>query len=508
MSVADIIVRPATLADVPALVELNHLSYPELIRENIVWTEEQLRSHLHVFPEGQIVAEVDGRVVGAVSSLIVDLGIDPLRWHTWAGITDNGFFTNHDPRADTLYGADVYVHPEMRGRRIGAALYEARRKLCRRLNLRRIVAGGRLWHYQQYANQFSVEEYVERVIAGQLRDLVLTYQLREGFIVRNVMPNYLPDPNSRNYATFIEWLNPDYQPLDRTRQNVRVACVQYHMRRIGTFADFAQQVEYFSEVAAGYRADFILFPELFTSQLLTHLDALTGMEGIRRLADLTPQFIELVTSIARKYGTTVIAGSTPVRVGDSLQNVAHVCLPDGSVVTQPKLHITPSERRGWGISGGSTLKCIDTPKAKIGVLVCYDVEFPEAARILADEGAEIIFVPFSTDNRQAYLRVRYCAQARAIENQIYVAMAGNVGNLPDVPNMEVHYAQAAVLTPADFAFPRDGIKAEADANVETVLLCDLDLADLQSARRVGSVTPRSDRRPDLFSVIATTNKLE
>jgi predicted amidohydrolase len=146
---------------------------------------------------------------------------------------------------------------------------------------------------------------------------------------------------------------------------------------------------------------------------------------------------------------------------------------------------------------------IDTPKARIGVLVCYDIEFPEAARLLADEGAEIIFVPFSTDNLQAYLRVRYCAQARAIENQIYVALAGNVGNLPDVPNMEVHYGQAAVLTPADFAFPHDCIRAQADANVETVLICDLDLADLQSARLVGSVTPHSDRRPDLFSVAKT-----
>jgi predicted amidohydrolase/GNAT superfamily N-acetyltransferase len=496
----NILVRPATIADVDALVELNHIAYPELVADNVVWSAAQVRSHLQVFPEGQIVAEAEGRIIGAASSLIVDLGIDPMRWHTWAGVTDNGYFTSHDPRADTLYGADVCVHPDWRGRGAGAALYHARRELCRRLNLRRIVAGGRLWHYREFAGRYSAEEYVERVKAGEIRDLVLSYQLREGFHVRAIMQNYLVDPNSCNHATFIEWLNPDF--VSRAQHaNVRVACVQYQMRRVGDFSEFARQVEYFCNIAADYRADFILFPELFASQLLTQLDALSPTEGIRRLAETTPQFLALMSSIAKKHGVTVIAGSHPVREGEALHNVAHVCLPDGSVVARPKLHVTPAERRGWGISGGNVMGTVNTPKAKIGVLVCYDIEFPEAARLLADEGAQIIFVPFSTDNKQAYLRVRHCAHARAIENQVYVALAGNVGNLPDVANMEVHYGQAAVLTPADFMFPHDCIRAEADANVETVLICDLDLADLQRARFSGSVTPRSDRRPDLFQVV-------
>jgi predicted amidohydrolase len=112
-------------------------------------------------------------------------------------------------------------------------------------------------------------------------------------------------------------------------------------------------------------------------------------------------------------------------------------------------------------------------------------------------------VPFCTDNRQGYLRVRYCAQARAIENQIYLALAGNVGNLPDVTNMDIQYAQAAVLTPSDFAFARDGIAAEADSNEETVLICDLDLDDLHQSRHGGTVTPRLDRRADLFRMTTT-----
>lgn len=135
-------VRQATAKDVASLVKLNEKSYPTLSKDNIVWGESHLISHQRVFPEGQLVAVVDGKIVGAVASLIVDLGKDPLRLHTWAGITDSGYFNSHAPDGDTLYGADVYVDPDCRRMGIGKALYEARRKLCRKLKLRRILAGG------------------------------------------------------------------------------------------------------------------------------------------------------------------------------------------------------------------------------------------------------------------------------------------------------------------------------------------------------------------------------
>jgi predicted amidohydrolase len=229
---------------------------------------------------------------------------------------------------------------------------------------------------------------------------------------------------------------------------------------------------------------------------------MTPQEGMRRLSDYTPKVAELLSGLSLRYGLTLIGGSHPLRRNGQLLNVSHICLPSGQVVLQPKIHITPNERRWWGISGGLTLSAIETPKAKIGVLVCYDIEFPEAARFLADQGAEILFVPFCTDNRQGYLRVRYCAHARAIENQIYVALAGNVGNLPDVENMDIQYGQAAVLTPSDFPFARDGIAAEADSNEETLLICDLDLDDLHQSRGGGTVTPRVDRRTDLFQLVS------
>jgi predicted amidohydrolase len=331
---------------------------------------------------------------------------------------------------------------------------------------------------------------------------VLSFQLREGFVLRGVMPNYLSDPLSHNFASLVEWLNPDYRRPQSGIRKARIACVQYQMRRVRSFAEFEQQVRYFVGVAAEYRADFVLLPELVTAQLLSQEDALSPREGIRRLAGYEEQVRGSMRELAMKHGVTLIAGSHPVTDGARIYNVAFVCLPSGEVVAQPKLHITPNERRQWGISGGHALRPIDTPKARVGVLICYDVEFPEAARYLADLGAEILFVPFCTDSRQSYLRVRYCAQARAIENQVYVAMAGNVGNLPDVQNLDINYGQAAVLTPSDFAFARDGIAAEADSNEETLLICDVDLNDLHEARSDGSVTPRIDRRADLFKLVS------
>jgi predicted amidohydrolase/GNAT superfamily N-acetyltransferase len=501
----DILIRTATADDIPALVALNKAAYPVLAEENVVWRASHLASHQRVFPEGQLVAEVKGEVFGAAASLIVDMGPNPLRNHTWSGITDSGYFTNHDPTGDTLYAADVYVHPDARGSGVGHALYEARRQLCRRLNLRRILTGGRLWNYHEHQEKYTPEEYAQRVAEGELRDLVLSFQIREGFSLRGVMPSYLRDPKSLNYASQLEWLNPDYKAKPKGHRKVRVACIQYQMRKVASFDDFAKQVTYFVDIAADYRSDFVLLPEFFSVQLLSQFDARTPKEGILELSEYTPQIKKLFRELAVKYGITLIGGSHPTGTEERLLNICYVCTPDGRMFEQPKLHITPNERKWWGISGGSTLRAIDTPKAKIGVLICYDVEFPETARHLADEGVEIIFVPFCTDNRQGYLRVRYCAQARAIENQIYLALSGNVGNLPDVVNMDVQYGQAAVLTPSDFAFARDAVAAEADANEETVLVCDLDLDALHESRSLGTVTPRLDRRSDLFQTVVSVD---
>ena len=147
------------------------------------------------------------------------------------------------------------------------------------------------------------------------------------------------------------------------------------------------------------------------------------------------------------------------------------------------------------------MKVFDTDCGKIAIQICYDVEFPELGRIATDKGANIIFSPFCTDDRQGYLRVRYCSQARAIENQVYTVISGTVGNLSDVANMDIQYAQSGIFTPSDFEFPRDGIVGECSPNVETVVVGDVDLEILRRNRRSGSVNQLRDRRDDIYHVV-------
>jgi GNAT superfamily N-acetyltransferase len=200
--------RPANLADVERLVAMNHAAYPELVEENVVWNDAQLRSHIDRFPQGQIVAEVSGMPMGAISTFIVSRPRDPLAAHTWRDITEEGTFAAHDPDGDTLYLADIYVDPAAWGRGVSKALYGALRRLCVELDLRRIVAGGRLWGYHEHATRMTPDEYVARVLAGELRDRVLGSQIKAGFVVRGVLVGYLRDPRSRDYATLLEWLRP------------------------------------------------------------------------------------------------------------------------------------------------------------------------------------------------------------------------------------------------------------------------------------------------------------
>jgi GNAT superfamily N-acetyltransferase len=199
--------RPAIHADVPRLVELNRAAYPDLVEADVVYNASQIAAHLAVFPQGQLVAEQSGAAVGALSTFIVPPDVNPCAPHTWLDITDHGTFARHDPRGTTLYLADIYTHPSVWGQGVARTLYGALFELARNLDLRRVVAGGRLWGYFEYAAALTAETYVARVVHGELHDKVLTSQLRAGFEVRGVLPGYLNDPRSRNFATLLVWEN-------------------------------------------------------------------------------------------------------------------------------------------------------------------------------------------------------------------------------------------------------------------------------------------------------------
>src|SRR5919112_6328207 len=203
-------VRNTTKDDISDIVTLQKDSFPLLAKSGNIWHEEELLSHLNVFPEGQFVAvEPDGTVVGSASTLIVALESEYAD-HTWKEITADGMFTNHNPNGDSLYGADISTHPKYRHEGIGSMLYDARKQLTIKLNLRRMIAGGRLYNYCEYANQLSAAEYASKVIEGTSHDPVLSFELANGFRFIKILSNYLDDVRSLNYASFIEWLNPNY----------------------------------------------------------------------------------------------------------------------------------------------------------------------------------------------------------------------------------------------------------------------------------------------------------
>jgi len=204
------IVRNTISEDISKIVDLQKESFPYLARYGNIWRPEELESHIRIFPQGQFVAvEPDGTVVGSASSLIVAPN-PKYAEHTWIEITANGIFTNHNPNGDSLYGADISTHPKFRHEGIGKMLYDARKELTIRLNLPRMIGGGRLFNYCEYADKMSALEYAQRVIKGELRDPVLSFELDNGFKFIKILPNYLNDIRSLNYATFIEWLNPIY----------------------------------------------------------------------------------------------------------------------------------------------------------------------------------------------------------------------------------------------------------------------------------------------------------
>ena len=471
------------------------------------WTQEQFTAQITRFSEGQICIEDNSRVVAAAISLIVDYDQFGDQ-HSYHQITGNGFLTTHNPKGDTLYGVDIFVHPDYRDLRLGRRLYDARKALCEHLNLRRIVAGGRIPGYAKQAGELSPSRYIELVKKKELRDPILSFQLANDFHVRRLITGYLPeDEESEAYATLIEWNNIYYRAPQRSHsrlqfadRTVRVGAVQWQMRPAGALEELASQIEFFVDAVSGYEADFVLFPEFFTAPLLFRHQESNPARAIRELAAYSEPLRKALLDLALSYNINIIAGSMPVYRDQALYNVSYLLRRDGTWDAQYKLHITPDENAYWGLSGGQRLTAFESDAGRIGILICYDIEFPELSRILAAQGIEILFVPYWTDTKNAYQRVRTCAQARAVENEIYVVTTGSVGNLPNVENMDIQYSQSAIFTPSDFAFPHDAVAAEATPNTEMSLIADLDIGKLKELREKGSVRNSRDRRRDLYRV--------
>jgi ribosomal protein S18 acetylase RimI-like enzyme len=204
-----VIIRTMSSKDFPMIVELQKVAFPLMAAEGVYWRPHHLKEHLKVFPEGQFIAEYKDKIIGSCSSLIIQLDPEYME-HTWKEACGGSLFKNHNPKGDSLYGADVSTHPDYRRLGVATKLYNARKDLAIKLNLRRIISGGRLFNYCEYSKQLTPLEYVQKVKRHEIKEPVLEFQFRNHFKFIKILPNYLKDARSLNYATFIEWKNPDF----------------------------------------------------------------------------------------------------------------------------------------------------------------------------------------------------------------------------------------------------------------------------------------------------------
>ncbi len=284
--------------------------------------------------------------------------------------------------------------------------------------------------------------------------------------------------------------------------NIRVSAVPFKAGPVSSFDDFADHVTRLVEQAAAEDPDFVVFPELFTAELLNFFEEPDIVDKFARLTTYTEDYVSLFSGLARDKAFYIVGGSHLKDVDGKFYNTGHLFTPEGKVWEQQKCHLVPFER-AW-TSPGDELKIFETEKVKFSILTCYDLEFPETSRLMTLRGADLLISPSATLDEQGYWRVRHCGHARCIEDQVYVvhcSLLGNVGGLP-------FWGMASVLTPCDSGFPLKGIAAESPLNEETVITTDLDTEMLYENREQGTVTTLKDRRWDVLEALHDFEKNE
>lgn len=274
----------------------------------------------------------------------------------------------------------------------------------------------------------------------------------------------------------------------------RVAAAQYPVGALEDFDAYAAKITTWFQAAADGGADVIVFPEYASLELTSFLRAdMMDIAGqLVELQSVLPGVIDLHTNLARRHGLYALGGSYPVRHGTHYVNRAHFFAPDGRVAHQDKIVMTRFEREEWGISGGSELRVFDTDFGRVGVSICYDVEFPLIARAQVDRGADVILVPSCTQFATGYHRVRVGARARALENQCYAVQAPLIGQAPWTYALEQATGAAGVFAPIEARFSDDGVIAEGVTDVPGWVYADLNVESLRESRRDGETLNARD----------------
>ncbi|MGV1915523.1 carbon-nitrogen hydrolase family protein [Rhizobium sp. 22-785-1] len=280
----------------------------------------------------------------------------------------------------------------------------------------------------------------------------------------------------------------------------RLAACQYAMELIETWEDYARHLSSIVAEAKQKGAELLLLPEYSAMVLTGQLapDIRSDLHGsIEAMQSLIPPWVELCEELARQHQVLFQPGSAPVKDADGkFRNRAWLFGPDGLIGYQDKQIMTRFEREQWFIDPGvEGLKAFETSIGKLGILICYDNEFPMLGRRLAEMGVELVLAPSCTDTLAGSYRVRIGAQARALENQFAVLSSPTAGEAPWSPAVDENRGRAALYVPSDYGMPANGIVAESDSDAvshSTLLIVDIDLADVARLRTEGQVATRRD----------------
>jgi predicted amidohydrolase len=276
---------------------------------------------------------------------------------------------------------------------------------------------------------------------------------------------------------------------------IRLSAACFKAGIVDGFDDFAEHVSRLTNQAAHDRPDFLIFPELLTLEIMNSFENTESPEEYFRLASYTDAYLDLFTHLAKEKGFYIVGGSHLREFDGKLYNTSHLFTPDGQVMEQQKCHLFPDEVPTT--TPGDRLAVFETEKVKLSLLTCYDLEFPEAARLVAVQGAELLLSPSATASVHGYWRVRHCAQARCVENQVFVAHCSLLGTIDDTP----FYGAASILTPCDGDFPEKGIAAESAFNEEAIATADIDTDMLYEIRKSGAATTFINRRWDILDAL-------
>lgn len=277
---------------------------------------------------------------------------------------------------------------------------------------------------------------------------------------------------------------------------MKIATTQFSLKPLSHSEDFWKRVEAMCDIAHVEGADAICFPEYFALSYLLVLET-NGIfaERIRRFTGHVNEFCSRMQTLAQQYDLAIIAGTVPVVEGGQLINRCHIIRPGFPAVHQDKIHMTRFEDEEWKVvTGGRRLLAFHWKNVLCSVAICYDVEFPQVSLALAEAGSQVVFVPSCTDTEHGYWRVRHTAAARAIENQIFIAMSSIVEGDSKYPEIDSHYGQGVILSPCDGSFPAHGTLALGRVGSEGVTTFAADMAHLNHIRQHGSVLNLRDAR--------------